>query len=134
MTSQVNSGLLQRGHTVPFFDVLTVRNTRARYEELWQRKNLVLVCLPASDDAADAYLAELSRRSAEFDEYCAGLVITRQPVRGLPCPGVVIADRWGEIQYLAPSSGTSGLPELRELLDTLDYVQRRCPECEGESR
>jgi hypothetical protein len=119
------------GGALPFFDVTTVTGARVRYAELWQRRNIALVCLPSDTTVADAaYADELSRKSAEFDAYAAVCVVTRDRVPGLRQPSAVIADRWGEVQYVA----SSDLPPVQALLDTLDYVQRRCPECEGEWR
>jgi hypothetical protein len=46
----------------------------------------------------------------------------------------VVADRWGEIVHIAAPSGIAGLPDPGELLEWLDYVEHRCPECEGETR
>jgi hypothetical protein len=119
------------GGALPFFEVTTVADERVRYADLWQRRNVALVCLPRHLTSEHAeYAKELARRSAEFDGYAAVCVVTRDAVAGLPQPSVVIADRWGEVQYLA----SSDLPPVQDLLDTLDYVQRRCPECEGEWR
>ena len=118
------------GGALPFFDVTTVTGERIKYADLWQRRNVLLVCLPADETTAHtSYANALARHSAELDAYSAVPVVTRDAVAGLPQPSAVIADRWGEVQYLA-----SGLPPVQSLLDTLDYVQRRCPECEGEWR
>ena len=128
-------GGLEKGDVLPFFEVTTVDDGRVRYAELWQRKNVVVVSLPPSATAHDSeYANEIVRRSAEFDSFCAVCIVTRDAIRGVPLPGVVIADRWGEIQFLASSAAVSDLPDPQELLDTLDYVRQRCPECEGESR
>jgi hypothetical protein len=119
------------GGALPFFDVTTVRGDRVNYADLWQRRNVLLVCVPADSTTRDSdYVNELERHSAEVDAYAAVLVVAREAVAGLAQPSVVIADRWGEVQYLAASD----LPPIQTLLDTLDYAQRRCPECEGEWR
>lgn len=119
------------GSALPFFDVTTITGERVKYVELWQRRNVALVCLARDPAPADIeYANDLARHSAEFDVYAAACVVTRDAVAGLPQPGVLIADRWGEVQYLA----SPDLPPVQDLLDTLDYVQRRCPECEGEWR
>ena len=60
-------------------------------------------------------------------------VITRDRVSGLPSPGVVVADRWGEIQYVADAAGVDDLPSPQELIEWLQYVQSQCPECQGEA-
>lgn len=41
--------MLQRGDLVPHFDVTDVHGKAVAYSRLWQRQNLVLVLLPASD-------------------------------------------------------------------------------------
>jgi hypothetical protein len=38
--------MLQRGDRVPHFDVEQMDGTRARYGELWQLRNLLLLSLP----------------------------------------------------------------------------------------
>ena len=118
------------GAALPFFDVRTIAGDRVNYADLWQRRNVLLVCLPVDATTAHAeYAEELARHSAEVAACSAVAVVTRDAVAGLPQPSAVVADRWGEVQYLA-----SGRPPVRALLDTLEYVQRRCPECEGEWR
>jgi hypothetical protein len=135
MDPQLEPGVLQKGDLLPFFEVTTVDDGRVRYADLWQRKNVVVVSLPRSATAhGSEYANEIARRSAEFDSFCAVCIVTRDAIRGVPLPGVVIADRWGEIQFLASSAAVADFPDPQELLDTLDYVQQRCPECEGESR
>ena len=126
---------LQKGDPLPFFDVTTVAGDTIRYADLWQKKNVVLVCVSAAPSAdEDVYVSELSRRAAEFERHSAACIVTRDAVARVPQPGLAIADRWGEVQYLASSPTTRELPDVTEILDTLDYVQRRCPECEGEWR
>ena len=126
---------LRKGDALPFFEAETIGHSRIRYADLWQRRNLLLVCLPeASTPADDEYARALSTRAAECEGYGAECVVTRDRVRGVAPPAAIIADRWGEIQYLACSASGVPLPDPQELLDTLDYVQRRCPECEGEWR
>ncbi len=120
------------GSALPFFELNTLDGQQVRYADLWQRKNVVLVCLPSSLTTADVeYANELSRQAAAFASYSAVCVLTRDEVRGLRAPAAAVADRWGEVQYLASSAA---LPASEVLLDALDYIQRRCPECEGEWR
>jgi hypothetical protein len=49
-------------------------------------------------------------------------------------PGVVVADRWGEIVHVATTSQVDILTSPEDLLDWLDYLEKRCPECEGEAK
>lgn len=126
---------MQKGDALPFFDVTTIAGEQVRYADLWQRKNVLLVCLPAAPSGdEDAYVGELTGRAEEIAACGAVPVVTRDRVTGLPAPGLAIADRWGEVQYLARSASTRDLPDVQDILDTLDFVQRRCPECEGEWR
>ena len=41
--------MLQRGDSVPHFWVTTVGGEVFSYSTIWQRKNLVLLCLPAAE-------------------------------------------------------------------------------------
>lgn len=118
---------------VPHFEVVDEFGRRIRYRDLWQHVELLLVCLAAAEPPAAArYREELSRAAASWTED-AGVVITREPVAGLPAPSVVVADRWGEIQHLVEMEASlEGAPEPAELRDWLRYLATRCPECEGE--
>jgi hypothetical protein len=60
--------------------------------------------------------------------------MTRDQVAGISTPAVIVADRWGEIVYVAVSSDAGGLPPAEALADWLTYVQHQCPECEGETK
>lgn len=124
---------LQRGDAVPHFEVRTLEGTVLGYSAVWQRQNLVLVALPAGGGDGD-YLSALSARRAEFHDRASACVVTRDHVEGLPSPGVLVADRWGEIVFVATGSHVADLPPPAELLDWLEYVGHRCPECEGEAR
>jgi hypothetical protein len=124
---------LQCGDQVPHFTVRTVDGGEFRYSTIWQHANLVLVTLPESAGES-RYACELSAREAEFRNLKSSCVITRDPVTGVPAPGALVADRWGEVVHVATAADESGLPTPSELLEWLDYVERRCPECEGEAR
>jgi hypothetical protein len=124
--------MLQRGDLIPHFEVRDLAGNVFRYATIWQRRNLVLVALPAS--GPDAYARELLARGAVFDERDCSCVITRDAVHRVSAPAVVIADRWGEIAHIAAARDVNELPPAAELLDWLDYVVRRCPECEGEAK
>ena len=120
---------------MPHFEVTRVDGARVRYSTIWQRKNLLLVVLPAAETGASAdYAARLTAHRPAIAEHDAECVITRDRVPGVPSPGVVVADRWGEVHFVAGSSGSTGLPSPEELIEWLHYVQVKCPECEGESR
>jgi hypothetical protein len=76
----------------------------------------------------------VNARAAEFDIHDAECVMTRDVIVGLNTPSAVIADRWGEIVHIAESSTSAGLPAPQEIIDWLEYLGQRCPECEGEAR
>jgi hypothetical protein len=123
-------GWLRPGDALPFFDVVTVDGSHVAYKQFWQQRNVVLVSLSSETSESDqALVTTLTRRSEDFDLLQAACVMTYDAVAGVPHPGVVIADRWGEVQIV-----TAGLPEPQDLLETLEYLQHKCPECEGESR
>jgi peroxiredoxin len=123
---------LARGDQVPHFEVKTLEGGTFSYATVWQRKNLVLVIIPRDGDAGLASeLAALRQDFADRESVC---VVTRDRVAGVPTPGALVADRWGEIVHVAAPSHVDGLPAAAELLQWLDHVQQRCPECEGEAK
>lgn len=124
--------MLERGDAVPHFDVRTVGGDVFSYSTIWQQKNLVLITLAA--DASDSgYVSELSCLSSEFNNRDCVCVITRDRVPGLPASGALVADRWGEIVFVVAASDIADLPTPAQLLEWVEYVEMRCPECEGEA-
>jgi hypothetical protein len=127
--------VLQRGDSVPHFDLRTLDGEELSYSTIWQRRNLVLITLPASDsEPARTYASELTSRRPEFRRYDADCVITRDNIPGIPTPGALIADRWGEIACIAATKDVAELPPVQELLEWASYVQLQCPECQGEAK
>ena len=124
--------MLERGDQVPHFEVHDLEGRRVSYSTIWQRRNLVLVVLPASEsESSRRYLVDVAR--VAFGSNTAS-VITRDAIAGLPAPAVLVADKWGEIVCVAIAPDIAGLPPSEELLDWISYVEQRCPECEGESK
>jgi hypothetical protein len=127
--------MLERGNLVPHFSVTTVEGETVLYATIWQRRNLVLITLPAAGgEASDDYVRAVTAERTAFSDLEAECVITRDAIAGLGNPGVIIADRWGEIIYLSSELEVSNLPAPNELLEWLSFVQRQCPECQGETR
>ena len=126
--------MLRRGNLVPHFEVETVAGALVAYSTIWQRRNLVLVALPTESGSRGRYITELMTRQPEFFAKGAECVVTREPIPGIPAPAVVVADRWGEIAHIVTRPQVDDLTSVDELLDWLDYLEKRCPECEGEAR
>lgn len=125
--------MLQRGDSVPHFDATTVDGRSVSYSTIWQRNNLILVTLPAPDsETSRRYVSRLTAHMRDVGDTAS--VITRDHVPGIPGPGVLVADRWGEIVYVVVRSDVADLPKLEELLEWIEYLRIRCPECEGEAR
>jgi hypothetical protein len=117
---------------VPHFDVTALDDRRVRYDEIWQRRNLVLaVVSPNEHDAGVRYASELEARRQEFEQAETSTVVTADAVPTLPAPSVLVADRWGEILYLETASGgrTFQFPDVDELLSWVHFVEIQCPEC-----
>jgi hypothetical protein len=126
--------MLQRGDSLAHFEVRTLEGEPFRYSTIWQQKNLLLVTIPAPGSfSAGAYVADVTARARDFGEDVE-CVVTRDQVPGISAPGVVVADRWGEIVFAAQKSDVADLPAPQELTEWLNYVRNRCPECEGEAR
>ena len=129
------TGSSKRGDPVPHFRVATVDDRTVEYSTIWQRRNLVLVTLIDTDSAPSRrYVSQLSAATPAFQNQETECVITRDVVAGVASPAVVIADRWGEIVWVASASSVADLPRLPEILEWIAYLQTRCPECEGETK
>jgi len=127
--------VLERGDQVPHFEVTDTAGTTARYAALWQQRNLLLVVLPPDgSETARRYDSGVRERAPELRGLNAAFVITRDPVEGLPAPGALVADQWGEIAHVATARSVAELPEFEDLREWLEWVQSRCPECEGEAK
>jgi hypothetical protein len=127
--------MLQRGHSVPHFEVRRLEGEPFRYSTIWQHKNLLLVTIPTPDSqSTSAYAADVTTRVRELGNQDVECVITQDPVPGVSAPAVVVADRWGEIVFAVEKCDVSDLPAPQELMEWLNYVRNQCPECEGEAR
>jgi hypothetical protein len=126
---------LQRGDSVPHFEVNTVEGELFSYSTIWQRRNLVLIAIRAAEfEASAANVSDLVARKSEFTAKDAACVVTADRVPGIRSPAVVVADRWGEIVHVATASRVEDLTPVEELLDWVEYLAQRCPECEGEAK
>jgi hypothetical protein len=117
---------------VPHFDVATLDGRRVRYQDIWQRRNLVLVVLPSDQrDSVNRYVQPFTSRLQEFEEGETAVVVTTDPVPGLAPPRVVVADRWGEILHIvtAPGGQVSELPGVDDVLSWVWFTRIQCPEC-----
>ena len=129
------SRMLQTGDLVPHFTVTTFSGESFDYSDIWQRKNLVLVLLPHTESAASTkFVDQLTAQMSELTGDDSACVITRDSISGVPSPGIVVADRWGEIHHVVDGKTVGDLPGPEDVIEWLRFVQHQCPECEGESR
>jgi hypothetical protein len=127
--------MLQGGDLIRHFEVTTLGGTRFTYADAWQRRNLVLVVLPRPDsDARKNYVSNLTTRMPQFSDQNTECVMTEDPVPRGPHPGSIVADRRGEVIDIRTAREVTDLPSAEELLEWIEYVETRCPECEGEAR
>jgi hypothetical protein len=129
-------GMLQPGDLIPHFEATSLEGDPVSYSAIWQRRNLVLITVPSSDPDGtfSRYVSQLTARGRPFTGDDTEWVITRDAVAGIPCPGVVVADRWGEIVLVASGSRAVDLPPSHEVTEWVTYVQHQCPECQGEAQ
>ena len=121
----VEVNMLQRGDSVPDFEVRTLEGEPFTYSTIWQRKNLLLVSLPTIDsEAASAYAADVTARVREFDDQDFECVVTLDQIPRIAPPAVVIADRWGEIVFAVEKSEVAHLPAPQELDRVADLRQQ----------
>jgi hypothetical protein len=119
---------------MPMFTAAGADGTVVRYEDIWQRKNLLLVSLPAEDPTSSTYAASLSVLAPDLDACDAVLLVTNAQIDRIPFPGVVVADRWGEVYHVKEADRASALPAPDEVSEWLRFVRNECPECQGETR
>lgn len=102
------------------------------YRSIWQKRNLVLITLTDATTIPPDYAARLAIAS-QNDEDTTWL-LTREVVDGMPRPGALVADRWGEIIHVSSTTGVAPLPDVNDLIEWLNFTRMRCPECEGETK
>lgn len=125
--------MLNKGDHVPRFECVTIDDIRVNYADLWQKKNLALLCL--SEDAsaeAQSYIQQLREALPALAVHDAVVVVTTNPIDGMPLPGCAVADRWGQMQWVQSADRIAELPSPREIAAWLQFVEIQCPECEGE--
>jgi hypothetical protein len=72
---------------VPHFDVTTIEGRRVRDDDIWQRRNLVLVVvIPPERETASRYASQLEAHRAEFEAEETTVVVTSEPCRSWPRP------------------------------------------------
>lgn len=103
------------------------------YRDIWQHRNLVLVCLDPDDaEAVARWSASLASHDDVWRDLEAEVVLTTDPVPGVPSCAVLVADRWGEVVMVRAAVASAALPPVEDLVEWLGFVARACPECEGE--
>src|SRR5690606_36721331 len=122
--------MLQPHDLVPHFELTDLRGERIRYSSIWQRQNLVLVTLPGSDPPSRDYAGRLLARAAGPGDDDTAWIATSDSVEGLPPPGLIVADRLGEIVHVAHPAQVQDLPTPDEIVDWVQWLRHRCPECE----
>jgi hypothetical protein len=126
---------LQTGQQLPHFVVRALDGSTFAYSDVWQHRNLLLILLPDTEAAARArYAAQVQAHMPELTAHDTTCVIAQDDVSGIPRPGVVVADKWGEVHFVTAPGTVTKLPEPSELIDWLRYVQMQCPECQGEAK
>lgn len=119
--------LLRSGDAFPHVPLHGRDGTIVDYRTIWQRRNLLLVLLPPAGE--DDYLGELDAQAAELAAHDTAVIVTRAGVPGAPTPGIVGADRWGEIFLVSDR-----LLPATEVIGWLRYAQMQCSACWGDGR
>jgi len=146
---------LQVGEMIPPF-ALPTRGGQVRTGDFKQRRNLVLVFQPKDCPGCVALLDALAVSYPAYRELEAQVVVVRRreppaalserlpfPVawdeagdvfeafagrdeKGKSRPTVYVTDRFGEVAFIRDGAG----PEVaEEVLATLEFVEKACPEC-----
>ena len=122
---------LRRGDLIPHFETTTIDGRPFRYADVWQRSNLVLFVLRApAGPQARAYLTDLQACVSRLTPANSTLVAVRGPVPGLPESSVLLSDQWGEIAHIGElPADVSAWPEIGDIVEWLEFVRMKCPEC-----
>ena len=121
---------MQKGDLVPHFTVMTVQGDTARYDTHWQRRNVVV--LSTAGQPAETAAAALRQAVPDPAALTAACIITAEPIGGSTRPLLLVADQWGEIIEIDEADRVDDLP-IPALGRVLEYLEIRCPECEGEA-
>lgn len=124
---------LEPHDALPLFTVTTMDGTSVPYLQIWQREHLVLLSFPREDPTGPGYADSLKDRldSSASD---TRLLVTHDIPQGVPSPGVVVADKWGEVYYVQGAARAADLPSAEALHEWVEHVRQECPECQGETK
>ena len=126
--------MLNAHDPMPMFTASQVDDGVVDYRDLWQRKQLVLVSLTEHDATRGPYVESLLAHAPALGQADTALVVTGDSIEGIPRPGVVVADRWGEVRLVASGRRAADLPDAAALAEWVSSVGMECPECQGETR
>ena len=95
------------------------------YRAIWQKEQLLLVCLDDSpvSERLTTIADDLDRRQDDLVAIRSRLVVTYDDVPGAPRPGVLIADHWGEVYAALDASASTSADDL---IEWLRFLQRKC--------
>src|SRR5919197_223068 len=121
----IEKGVLHPGDLIPRVDGVTVDGRKVPYEQLWQRRNLVLFVLSADLRAnASAYLIALHARLCDLKPSDTSLLISDQIIDTLPLNTVVITDRWGEIVHVEQLAQDQTMwPSSDDILEWVEFIR-----------
>lgn len=152
------TGLQRPGYMIRDFILESSPGQNIQISSFRGRANLVLV-FPGHSDAMRILLEDAARHSRELIELEATVVVivpqeqqenTLDPSilvlhdsthavhrrygatdeHGRPVPVVYVTDRFGEIASTYAAPGHMMPPKLEEILNTLEFLNQQCPECE----
>jgi hypothetical protein len=117
--------VFERRARVPHFVVRSVDGATVDYRSIWQREQLLLICLDesATSDPLIRLAQDLATRGTDLSVVETSLVVTRESIAGLPCPALILADRYGEIFWTREPGGVT---DADDVIDSLRVIQSRC--------
>ncbi|HET6263056.1 MAG TPA: hypothetical protein VFG99_12585 [Chloroflexia bacterium] len=103
-----------------------LRSLAAVYQDLLYAEARVIAVAPLSLPDASTLT---SRLKLPFALLCdEGGETTRRMLGGENASALCVADRFGQVHYLALASTAADLPPIKAALDWLDFIQVQCPE------
>ena len=111
-----------------------LRTVRVTVDEATRADHRIRSTLPDAEAPSRDYVDRLMALGRGLNDEDTKWIVTEDRIAGVPCPSVVVADRWGEVAHVAHPSQVQDLPAPEELFEWVRYLEYRCPECEGEAR
>ena len=96
------------------------------YRDILYAEARVIAVVPLPLNSASALSSRLKLPFALLAD--ESMETTRRMLGGEHASALCVADRFGQVHFLAPAHTAADLPPVKAALDWLDFIQVQCPE------